>query len=47
VEITLKGGKLIIVPLRKYALEKLVAMINKSNIHCETDTGKPQGKEIW
>jgi antitoxin MazE len=32
---------------RKYSLEELVAEINPTNLHDETDWGAPQGKEAW
>ncbi len=31
----------------EYTLEDLLAGVSNDNIHYETDTGKPVGREIW
>lgn len=42
-------GKIVISPSveRKYDLDSLLSDVNKKNIHGETDTGEPAGKEVW
>lgn len=50
VNITLAEGKISIEPLTeeyKYELDELIEQVNENNLHCEYDTGKPSGKEIW
>jgi antitoxin MazE len=49
VNITLKGGRVIVEPVkrRKYTLQQLVSKITPGNRHSETNWGKPEGKEIW
>ena len=49
IDLSLKKGKLVVTPIRSspYSLKKLIAGINKKNIHKEEDFGLPQGKEIW
>jgi hypothetical protein len=49
VRISLDGDKLVIVPVSvpEYSLEKLVANIDKYNIHGAVETGRPSGKETW
>lgn len=48
-ELTVAGGKLVAVPVRKGArtLEQLLAGITDENIHAEVDFGPPVGREIW
>jgi len=47
VDIQISNGLIILSPLsRNYTLESLLAGITPENIHEETDTGKPLGKEI-
>ena len=49
VDITIVEGKLVITPVTRssYTLEELVAGITDDNRHSETDTGTPQGGEVW
>ncbi len=49
VEMLIEKGKLVLMPVRKkkYLLKNLVSMINENNMHKETDTGPPVGKEAW
>jgi antitoxin MazE len=48
VEISLVEGQIIITPVEapSYTLEKLLAGINKKNIHHEVDTGSAVGNEV-
>lgn len=48
VEMKLKGGELIIIPIqKKRKLRELLAGVNRDNLHSETDTGGAVGGEIW
>lgn len=48
VELTVRGGKLIIVPAEpELTLDALVEQITEENRHGEVDTGEAVGKEIW
>lgn len=49
VEISIVEGKIIITPVvtPSWTLEKLLAGINKNNIHHEIDTGVAVGNEVW
>jgi antitoxin MazE len=49
VEISLVEGQIIITPIVTpiWTLEKLLAGINKNNIHHEVDTGFAIGNEVW
>jgi len=49
VDLNLKDGAVVIRPSagRKHVLEKLLARVNKRNIHKESDFGGPVGAEIW
>ncbi len=49
VDIVREDNFIIIKPVRKkgYSLDSLLAGITKDNIHSETSTGRPLGKEIW
>jgi len=49
VDISLKKGKIVLTPLneKKYTLEGLLSKVNDQNIHKETCTGKPVGREVW
>jgi antitoxin MazE len=49
VDMTVRNGKLIVVPVREpeYTLEALVKQITPENRHGETDTGAAVGGEIW
>lgn len=49
VEVSLKGGKIIVEPVTEtsYSLEELLAGVTRSNLHREVDTGAAVGKETW
>lgn len=49
VDITLRHGNLIIVPVRgpEYSLEELVGRITRKNLHREVSVGKKRGNEAW
>ena len=49
VDVTLRNGKLVVVPIREpeFTLEELVKQITPENRHGETDFWKPVGNEIW
>lgn len=50
VEVSLVEGKLIVAPIStksKFTLEKLLASVNQDNLHSETDSGAPVGREVW
>jgi antitoxin MazE len=47
VDLTIKGGKLVIVPAPEITLESLVEQITDENRHGEIETGRPAGSEIW
>ncbi len=48
IEITLKDRTLVVVPVAKApTLKQLLARVTSKNLHRETDTGGPQGNEVW
>jgi antitoxin MazE len=49
VEISLKDGKLIVVPADKpkFTLKQLLAQVTEDNLHDEVDTGSAVGGEVW
>ena len=50
VDICVLDGKIVITPVEtvpNYDLNQLLAEISPENLHGETDTGKPVGKESW
>ncbi len=49
VEVSLEKGKIVVTPVAEpeYSLGGLLAKVTKENIHAETDTGYPVGKEAW
>lgn len=49
VSVKVHRNRIIIEPLAapEYKIEDLVAGINESNLHSETDVGAPVGREIW
>ncbi len=49
VDIALKEGKFVLTPLAvpMYTLRKLLAGINKKNVHRQQSFGRPQGVETW
>jgi antitoxin MazE len=46
VEVMLEGGQIIVRPAA-HTLESLVAGVTPENIHGETATGRPVGREVW
>lgn len=49
VEISVVDGQIIVKPVSapSWSLEKLLAGINKNNIHQEVETGLAMGNEVW
>lgn len=49
VNASLVEGRIIVEPVSDptYTLDELLAGVNKRNLHAETDTGGPVGKETW
>jgi antitoxin MazE len=49
VELNVENGRLIVAPQcpAKCSIEDLVARITPENLHGETDTGSPLGREVW
>ncbi len=49
VEISIVGGQIIITPVAapSWTLDKLLAGVNKNNLHHEVDTGFAIGNEVW
>jgi len=49
VELNVENGRLVIAPQRKSKcrIEDLVAGVTSENLHGETDTGSPVGREVW
>ena len=49
VDVSLKSGKLVVVPVEKpgLTLKTLVAKITEENVHREVDTGPATGREAW
>jgi antitoxin MazE len=49
VELNVENGRLVIAPCRKSKcrIEDLVAGITPENLHRESDTGSPVGREVW
>jgi len=48
VDLCLKDGQLVVIPIRpRKTLRELLAGVTSENLHGETDTGKPQGNEVW
>jgi antitoxin MazE len=48
VEITEDRGNLLITPtLAKPSLKELLSKVKPENLHGETKTGRPMGKEVW
>jgi len=37
----------IIIRKKTYTLEALLSRVTPDNLHTETETGRPEGKEIW
>jgi antitoxin MazE len=49
VEVSLEQGKIVVTPITEpeFTLNDLLAKVTKRNLHQETDTGSPVGKESW
>ena len=49
VEVSLVDGQILVKPVMtpKWTLEQLLTGVTSDNIHHETDTGNPVGKEVW
>ena len=49
VDLAVEKGSIIITRAKtnEYTLEGLLAGVNRKNIHKETRTGRPAGKEVW
>ena len=49
VDVSLKSGKLVVVPVEKpgLTLKTLVSKITEENVHREVDTGPATGREVW
>ena len=49
VEINVENGRLVVAPKSKgrRTIQELVAGITPENLHSETDTGAPVGREVW
>ncbi|MBN1967565.1 MAG: AbrB/MazE/SpoVT family DNA-binding domain-containing protein [Anaerolineae bacterium] len=49
VEITFADGKIVVSPVSEpaYSLEGLLSQVTDDNLHGETDTGVPVGRESW
>ncbi len=49
VDVSLKGGRLVVVPVEKpnVTLRRLLAKITEENVHREVDTGRATGREAW
>jgi len=49
VRLTVERGRMVVTPMeaRNLSLKKLLARMNPTNVHAETDWGPPLGKEIW
>ncbi len=49
VEMKVENGCFIVAPQREPLsnIRELVAGITPENLHCETDTGSPIGREVW
>lgn len=49
VDLEVEKGKIVITPAKpsRYTLEGLLAGVSRKNIHRETQTGPPAGREAW
>jgi len=49
VDVSLKSGKLVVVPVEKpgLTLKALLAKITEENVHREVDAGPATGREAW
>jgi antitoxin MazE len=50
VDLSLMEGTLVVTPVarrREWSLARLLEGITEENVHEETDTGPPVGREIW
>lgn len=46
VDFSIDEGAVIIRP-KRYSLEELLAQVTPENLHPETNTGRPVGREAW
>ena len=49
VEVSMENGNIIVRPQSRaeYSLEELLEGITDDNLHGETETGRPVGREVW
>ena len=49
VQVSVSEGRLVAAPIRrpKTRLKDLLAGVTQANLHNETETGKPMGREVW
>ncbi len=47
VELTVSGGKLVVVPSTRPRLADLLADVTDANLHRAEDWGEPAGNEAW
>jgi antitoxin MazE len=47
IELHAQKGRLMFATAPSYALDELLAGMRPSNLHEETDWGRPVGKEVW
>jgi antitoxin MazE len=47
VDISLKDGKVVVIPVSQPTLEQLLSRITTENLHHEIDTGPAMGNETW
>jgi antitoxin MazE len=49
VELTVEEGRLVVVPKRRkpVTLKRLLSGVTRQNVHGETDSGAPIGREVW
>lgn len=49
VDLSIEGDRIVIQPVRpsRYQLKDLVSQIREDNLHDETTTGDPVGREVW
>jgi antitoxin MazE len=49
VDLIVENGRLIVAPQRKAEcnIDDMVARITRDNLHGETGTGSPVGREVW
>ena len=49
VDVSVSAGQLVVRAIRqkRYELRDLLAGVTERNLHAETSTGEPQGRESW